>query len=204
MPIHRIEHNHNMKNFLKLEKPEKTSLARFLQITSAKPSKTLHQTLKKISPLLRFLVPLLVISMFSLYLFASTIAVTSSPVLSENGVIFNVNGGFTISDNGFSIAQSIGVASTQPIQWSKGDTCQTALTSGDWYYSITLTITASALTSHTYTATVSWNTGTGYSTLKTPLTFTTPATIIAGQTMNFDFDAGTNLTVPAAITITVA
>jgi len=193
-----------MKNFLKLEKPEKTDLAKVKQISSAKPTKTLHQTLKKIRPLLKFLVPLLVISLFSLYSFASTIAVTSSPVLSENGVIFNVNGGFTATDNGFSIAQSIGVASTQPIQWSNDGTCQTALTIGDWYYSITLTITASALTSHTYTATVSWNTGSGYSTLRTPLTFTTPATIIAGQTMNFDFDAGTNFTAPAAITITVA
>jgi hypothetical protein len=102
------------------------------------------------------------------------------------------------------VVQATGAASGQPCTWANAGTCQTALTAGHWYYSVTLTLNAAATASTTYTLTVQWNTGAGYSTLGT-LTVTTLASITAGQTMTFLIDtAGTTFTAPAGITITVA
>jgi hypothetical protein len=97
--------------------------------------------------------------LFAAYSFATNVDVTTLTVQSENGVLFNINGGFTAASNGFSAIPSAGTASTQPATWTSGNIVQTALTAGHWYYSLTLTITASATTSTTYTVTVSWNTG---------------------------------------------
>lgn len=154
---------------------------------------------------LKLLVPILVIALFSVYSFAASVSVTTSTLQTQNGVLFNVVGGFTATSNGFSVVQSLGTASTLPVAWTNGGTVQTALTAGHWYYSLTLTITASASVSTTYTVTVTWNTGSGYSTLGSALTFTSPATITAGQTINFYIDTGlTSFNAPAAITISVA
>jgi hypothetical protein len=78
--------------------------------------------------------------------------------------------------------------------------CSTALTNGDFYYQVTLTLTAAAKPSQAYTLTVQENTGTGYdigtlaqspgvgyATLGT-LTLTTPAAITPGQIMSFRID----------------
>jgi len=153
---------------------------------------------------LKLLIPLLAIALFSVYSFAANVTVTSSTYQSDSGVLFNVVGGFTAASNGFSVVQSTGAASTQPATWATGTTCQTALTAGHWYYSLTLTLAAAATPSTTYTITVSWNTGSGYTTLGT-LQVTTLATINAGQTMNFYIDTGlATFSGPAALTITVA
>jgi hypothetical protein len=153
---------------------------------------------------LKLLVPLLVIALFAVYSFAANVAVTTSTIQSENGVLFNVNGGFTAASNGFSVVQSTGSASTQPATWANSGIVQTALTAGRWYYSITLTLAAAASPSTTYTVTVTWNTGSGYTTLGT-LQVTTLSSITAGQTMNFYMDTGvTTFSGPAALTITVA
>ncbi len=158
----------------------------------------------KIKLPLKLLVPLLAIAIFSVYSFAASVNVTTSTIQTENGVLFNVVGGFTAASNGFSVIQSAGAASTQPATWSNGGAVQTALVAGRWYYSLTLTITATATPSTTYTTTVTWNTGSGYTTLGT-LQVTTPATITAGQTMTFLMDTGqTSFNGPAALTITVA
>lgn len=160
--------------------------------------------LPKIKLSLKLLVPLLAIAIFSIYSFAATVGVTTTTIQSENGVLFNVNGGFTAVSNGFSVVQSTAAASTQPLTWAPGGTCQTALTAGDWYYNVTLTLAATAAASHTYTVTVTWNTGTGYTPLGA-LQFTTLATITAGQIMNFCIDTTlTTFNAPAAMTITVA
>jgi hypothetical protein len=153
---------------------------------------------------LKLLVPLLSIALRAGYSFAANVTVTSSTIQSENGVVFNVNGGFTAASNGFSVVQSTASASTQPATWSSGGTVQTALTAGHWYYSLNLTIAAAASPSTTYTVTVSWNTGSGYSTLGT-LQVTTPASITAGQMMYFYMDTGlTTFSAPVAMTVTVA
>jgi hypothetical protein len=151
-----------------------------------------------------FLIPLVLVSTLAVGSFAATVGVTTSAVEEDSGVLLNVVGGFSVACNGFLVVQSLGSASTQPMAWSNGAGCQTALVTGHWCYSLTLTIAESAQASHTYTMTVSWNTGSGYSTMGT-LTFTSPASITPGETMNFLIDTGvTSFNAPAALTITVA
>lgn len=153
---------------------------------------------------LKILLPLLAISIFSVASFAASVSVTQSNNQAVNGVYYNVAGGFTAASNGFQVVQATGSASTQPCTWSSGGTCQTALTAGDWEYSVTLTINSGAATSHTYTMSVQWNTGTGYVSLGS-LTVATPSSITAGQTMTFLIDTGgSSFSAPAGIVITVA
>jgi hypothetical protein len=62
---------------------------------------------------------------------------------------------------------------------------------------------AGAAASTTYTVTVQWNTGSGYTQMG-QLTFTTPSTITAGQTMTFIFNTGgSSFNAPTGIVITV-
>lgn len=153
---------------------------------------------------LKMMLPILVISLISIGGYAASVNVTTSTYQAQQGVYYNVVGGFTAVSNGFSVVQGAGSASTQPFVWTNGGTCQTALVAGHWYYSVTLTITASATASTTYTSTVNWNTGSGYSQLG-QLTFTTPSTITAGQTVTFLVDTGlTTFNAPVGINITVA
>ncbi|HUI86175.1 MAG TPA: hypothetical protein VLY21_03365 [Nitrososphaerales archaeon] len=153
---------------------------------------------------MKVLLPILAVSLFAVGSFATSVGVTTQSYAGQGGVNYVVTGAFSPASNGFQVVQSTATASTQPCTWSNGATCATALTAGDWYYQVTLTIAASALASHTYTVTVQWNTGAGYLTLGT-LTFTTPATISAGQTMIFQMDtATTTFNAPATLTVTVA
>ncbi len=153
---------------------------------------------------LKVMVPILVISLFAVGSFATSVGVTTQSFAGQAGVNYTVTGGFSAASNGFQVVQSTATASAQPCTWANAGTCATALTAGDWYYSVTLTIAASAQTSHTYTTTVEWNTGSGYVTLGS-LTLTTGATITAGQTMTFNIDTAlTSFSAPAGITVTVA
>jgi hypothetical protein len=154
---------------------------------------------------MKILIPLLAISLFSVGSYAaSAVGVTQETYQAQNGVLYNIAGGFTASSNGFTVVPSSAAASSQPATWTSGGTAQTALTQGDWEFSVTLTIAASAATSHTYTLSVQWNTGSSYVSLGT-LTLTTPSSITPGQTMTFYMDTGvTTFNAPAAIIVTVA
>lgn len=155
-------------------------------------------------PPLKLLFPLLAISLFAVVSYAVAVTTTTTTYQSDNGVYFNVAGGFTAASNGFNVVQATAASSAQPCTWANGGTCATAVTAGDWEYQVTLTINAGATASTTYTMTIQWNTGAGYVTLGTR-TVTTGATITAGQTMTFLFDtAGTTFNAPTGITITVA
>ena len=157
---------------------------------------------KKI-PSLTILIPLLLIAIFSVISYAASVNVTNSTYESYSGISFIDVGGFSASSNGFLVTQSASSASSSPCTWSNGGTCQTALVAGDWYYSVTLTLNSAATASTTYTITVSWNTGSGYSTLGV-LSFTTAGTITAGQTMTFLMDTGgTSFSAPAGMTVIV-
>ena len=148
------------------------------------------------------IIPLLAITLFSVYSFAASVGVTSTTLQGENGVFYNVIGGFTPTSNGFSVVQASGVATPSPT-WVSGGTAQTALTAGDWYYNVSLTSTA-LLTGSSHIITVSWNTGSGYSTLAT-ITFTNSSTIPASQTMTFLFDTGgSSFNAPTGMTVTVS
>ncbi len=153
---------------------------------------------------LKILLPILAISFISIGGYAASVNVTQTTYQTQQGVYFNVVGGFTAVSNGFLVVQSSGSASSQPYTWANGGTCQTAQTAGHWYYSVTLTLTAAASPSTTYTYTVNWNTGSGYTTLGS-LTFTTLSPITAGQTVTFLLDTGvTTFNAPVGINITVA
>ena len=153
---------------------------------------------------LKILVPILAISLFSLVSFAASVSVTPSTSQAVQGVSYNVAGGFTAASNGFLVTQSTTAASTQPATWSNGGTVTTATVAGNWQYAVTVTINAGATASTTYTVTVQWNTGSGYSNMGS-LTFTTPASIVADQTMTFVVNTGvTTFNAPAGIVITVA
>ncbi|HUI00185.1 MAG TPA: hypothetical protein VLX56_00985 [Nitrososphaerales archaeon] len=153
---------------------------------------------------LKVMIPVLVVSLFAVGSFATSVGVSTQSFAGEAGVNYTVTGAFTAASNGFSVVQTTTTASSQPCTWANAGTCNTALTAGDWYYQVTLTIAASATPSHTYTVTVQWNTGSGYSTLGS-LTVTTGSTISSGQTMAFQIDTSlTSFSAPAGITVTVA
>jgi hypothetical protein len=161
-------------------------------------------TLPKLKLPLKLLVPLLAIALFSVYSFAASITVTTTTIQNENGVYFNVVGGFTVASNGFAVVQATGTATTLPATWANGGIVQTALTAGNWYYNLTLTANAAATASTTYNVTVTWNTGSGYSALGS-LRVTLPASGYAGQSMTLLIDTQLQtFNAPAAMTITVA
>lgn len=162
-----------------------------------------RRKIKNMLPL-KILIPILVISLISIGGYAASVNVTTSTYQAQQGVYYDVTGGFTAVSNGFLVVQASGAATTIPMTWTNEGTCQTALTAGHWYYSVTLTIAAAATPSTTYTYTATWNQGAGYVTLGT-LTFTTLGTITVGQTMTFMIDTGgSSFTAPAGINITVA
>jgi hypothetical protein len=153
---------------------------------------------------LKILLPIMAISIFAVGSFATSVGVSSQSYAGQAGVQYTVTGGFSAASNGFQVVQATTAATTLPATWSNGATVNTALTAGDWYYQVTLTIAASATPSHTYTLTVQWNTGTGYTSLGS-MTFTTASSITAAQTMVFQMDVGaTSFNAPASVTVTVA
>jgi hypothetical protein len=152
---------------------------------------------------LRYLLPLLAIIVFSVVSYAASVTVTTNTYQSVNGVYYNVIGGITAVSNGFLVVQA-GAATNSPCAWSAtGATCNTALTAGDWYYSVTLT-QAAGLTTGSHTLTVQWNTGSGYGNMGTGTLTITIATVNSGYTMTCLIDTGSGtFTAPTGIVITV-
>jgi hypothetical protein len=154
---------------------------------------------------LKILIPILLIAVVAVVSFAASVAVNSTTSQTVQGVMYTVTGGFTAANNGFVVTQSPVTATTIPATWANNGVVTTATVAGNWQYSLNVTISAAATASTTYTVTVQWNTGSGYQTLATPLTFTTPATITAGQTMTFVLNTGvTTFNAPAGLIITIA
>jgi P pilus assembly chaperone PapD len=154
------------------------------------------------------MIPLLLIVAFSAVSYAATVSVTPFTYQDYEGIHFIVTGALTGSFNGFFVVTNTQTASILPCTWANGGTCNTALTAGHWYLSITLTTTSTALApGPTYTVTVKWapNTNSPYTTL-TALTFQTGATPPqSGESMTFLFDTGVStFYAPAGIVVTVA
>lgn len=151
------------------------------------------------------LVPLVLIGIMSVTSYAASVSVTSATKQAEYGVYYNVTASLTAANVGFQTAAVSGSASAQPCTWAAGGNCQTAVTSGHFLYEVTVTLTASSVASTTYTVSVSWEQNTNTETSLGSLTFTTPATITAGQSMTFIFDLGSaSFTAPSGIDVTVA
>jgi len=144
------------------------------------------------------------IAILSTVVYASSVSVATSTYQAQNGVYYVVTGNFGVTGQGFTVGQTA-TASKQPCPWISGGTCTTAVTGGDWVYTVQVALTGSTPKSSTFTVTLQWlpQGGTAYVTVGT-LRFTTPSTITPGQTMNFIFDTGsTSFTAPVAIVITV-
>jgi hypothetical protein len=161
------------------------------------------KSLKSLIPL-KIFIPILAISLLAVVSFAASVTINTTTSQAVQGVIYNVNGGFTAANNGFAVTYSGVSASAQPGTWSNGGTVTTATVTGNWQYSLILTIVTGCPTSTLFTVTVSWNTGSGYSTMGT-LTFNSPSSITNGQTMTFVINtAVSTFSAPVGIMITVA
>ena len=150
------------------------------------------------------LILIAVIATLATAVYAATVAVNTTTYQAQNGVYYVVTGDFGVTGLGFTVGQ-MATATGQPCAWISGGTCTTAVTGGDWVYTVQVALTGSTPTSSTFTVTLQWlpQGGTAYVTVGT-LQFTTPSTITPGETMNFIFDTGsTSFTAPAAIVITV-
>jgi hypothetical protein len=160
--------------------------------------------LKHFMPL-KLLIPILAISILAVVSFAASVTINTTNSEAVQGVIYNVAGGFTAATNGFQVTYSAASATTLPATWSNGSTVTTTTVVGNWQYSLNLTLNAGASPSHTYTVTAQWNTGSGYITMGTQLTFTTLSPVTAGQTMTFVLNTGVStFNAPVGIMITVA
>ncbi|MEM0271696.1 MAG: hypothetical protein QW514_04025 [Thermoprotei archaeon] len=144
------------------------------------------------------------ISLIAAVYAGATVAVTPNTYQAQSGVYYVVTGNIGVAGQGFSVAIANNPPSTpSPCSWSNGGTCTTAITAGHWVYIVQVTLTPNTQPGQTYTVTVYWNTGSGYTTMGS-LKFTTPSTITAGQSMTFVFDTGTNsFNAPLGIVITV-
>jgi hypothetical protein len=152
---------------------------------------------------LKILVPLIAIAALSIGSFATTVSITTSTYQAQAGVQYVVTGAFTATSNGFQVVQATLPASATPTTWASGGTFNTALTAGDWQYSVTLKLNTVPGSTTTYTYTVEWNTGSGTSQL-CQLTISVPNTATANSQMTGLCDAGASFNAPSAITITVA
>ncbi|MEM0120914.1 MAG: hypothetical protein QW688_05685 [Thermoprotei archaeon] len=152
------------------------------------------------------LILIAVISLIAAVYAGATVAVTPNTYQAQSGVYYVVTGNIGVEGQGFSVAIANNPPSTpSPCSWSNGGTCTTAITAGDWVYTVQVTLTPNTQPGKTYTVTVSWNTGSGYTTMGS-LQFTTPSppTNTADQSMTFVFDTGTSsFNAPLGIVITV-
>ena len=144
------------------------------------------------------------IAILSTVVYASSVSVATPTYQAQSGVYYQVTGNIGAQGLGFTVAQSASTASVQPCKWSSGRVCTTAVTPGDWVYTVNITLENGVTSGATYTVTVSWDTGSGYVQMGS-LTFTVPSTVTAGQSMNFVFDTGhTSFNATVGIVITVA
>jgi len=152
---------------------------------------------------LKYLLPLLAICIFSVASYAANVSVTTNTYQEVNGVYYNVIGGLTAVSNGFLVVQTGGVTNS-PCSWTAtGATCQTALTAGDWEYSITFT-QAAGLTTGSHTLTIQWNQGSGYVNMGTGTLTISLTTLNVGYTMTCLIDIGSgSFTAPTGIIVTV-
>jgi len=154
---------------------------------------------------LKILIPILLIATLSLVSYAASITATTVNTQTISGVLYNVAGGFTATNNGFGLTATAATATTLPGTWSNGGSVTMATVAGDWQYTLTVTINSGAAASTQYTVSVDWSTGGGaYTAIGTGLTFTTPSTINSGETMTFTFNTGVNtFTAPAGLVVTI-
>jgi len=159
--------------------------------------------LRRFAPL-KILIPILLISVMSIVAFAASASISAAVTYQGvQGIQYNVAGGLSAANAGFLVTQTAATASASNAAWSASGTLTTATVVGDWEYHLTVTTNTGCPTSTAYTATVQWNTGSGYSTMGS-ISFTTPSTISNGAQMPFVFNTRVNtFNAPVAITVTI-
>jgi len=154
---------------------------------------------------LKILIPILLIATLSLVSYAASITATTVNTQTISGVLYNVAGGFTATNNGFGLTATAATATTLPFAWTPNGVVTMATVAGDWQYTVTVTINSGVATSTQFAVSVQWSTGGGaYTAIGTGLTFTTPSSITPSQTMTFTFNTGdTTIPGPVGLVITI-
>jgi hypothetical protein len=153
-----------------------------------------------------YLVVFVAIVAISVSAFAASTTVTVTNNAGYQGVYVNDNGYFTVTANYYVVNTAQG-ASTPPLAWATGTGYYNALTAGNWEIAFVVTVQAGATASHTYTMTVASTaaSGTVSQLFGAGFTFTTAATITAGQFITIIYDTGSQTwNAPTAITIAIA
>ncbi len=152
---------------------------------------------------LLFALPVIII--LSVHSYATNGQVSSVTYQSQYGIAYQVTSAFTAQDEGFSTIPSSQLASTQPCLWVNGTNCLTALTQGDYEYSLGLTLKTPPSVLTIYTVTVNWSHAGGSQVQMGQLTVSVTALAVANQLMTFQFDTGSSsFTTPLSIDVTVA
>ena len=170
-------------------------MARFVRIP------LVHRSVRMV-----YLLVLSLILVGSIGAYAAAVTINASTNAGYQGEYVVDNGYFTASAITYNVVQSAQTATSQPMTWAPlGTAYVNAQVPGDWEVLWTITLNTGATVSHTYTITVTSTSASGTTSSLYPFTFTTLASISAGQTMSIIWDVGAQTwTAPAAVQITVA
>jgi len=170
-------------------------MAKFIRIP------VLHRSVRLV-----YMLALSLILVGSIGAYAASVTINASTNAGYQGEYVIDNGYFSASAISYNVVQAAQGASSAGLAWSNGGTAYVnALVAGDWEVAWTLTIQTGATVSHVYTITVTSTAASGVTSTLYTFTFTSPASIVNGQTMTILWDtSATTWSAPAAIQITVA
>ncbi len=153
-----------------------------------------------------YLLVLSLILVGSVGAYAASVTINASTNAGYQGEYVVDNGYFTASAISYNVVEAPQSASSSGLAWSNGGTAYVnALVAGDWEVAWTITIQTGATASHLYTITVTSTAASGVTSTLYTFQFTSPASVVNGQTMTVLWDTGAvTWTAPAAVQITVA
>jgi hypothetical protein len=153
-----------------------------------------------------YLLVLSLILVGSVGAYAASVTIVGSTNAGYQGEYVVDNGYFTASAISYNVVEAAQSASSSGLAWANTGTMYVnALVAGDWEVAWTITILTGATASHLYTITVTSTAASGVTSTLYTFQFTSPASVVNGQTMTVLWDTSAqSWTAPAAIQITVA
>ncbi len=153
-----------------------------------------------------YLFVLSLIMVGSIGAYAASVTINTSNNVGYQGEYVVDNGYFLASAISYNVVEAPQSASVSGLAWANlAPTYVNALVAGDWEVAWTITIQTGAATSYLYTITVTSTAVSGVTSTLYTFQFTSPASIVNGQTMTVLWDTGAvTWTAPAAVQITVA
>ncbi len=138
--------------------------------------------------------------------YAASVTINTANNAGYQGEYVVDNGFFLASAISYNVVEAPQSASAGGLAWANGGTAYVnALVAGDWEVAWTITIQTGATASHLYTITVTSTAASGVTSTLYTFQFTSPASVINGQTMTVLWDtSAVTWTAPAAVQITVA